>query len=114
GFRAQAHYAQRLALTRGEADHLPLVARAASDLRSPSADRVERIVEVGPARHRAGARAEGAGFAFPPGDRRLRGEDLLRAHPFEPVVAGVELPHMLQAHPAPLARAVEARPTRTR
>src|SRR5690606_39876323 len=71
GFRAQAHHAQRLALTRGEADHLLLVAGAASDLRSPSADRVERIVEVGPARHRAGARAEGAGFALPPGDRRL-------------------------------------------
>src|SRR5690242_1338419 len=108
GVAAQPHRIERLALARGEADESftlgAIVLRPLPDVRRPRADCVERIVEIGPARHAVDARvgAERAGVAAPPGYRRLRLEDLVRRHPLEPVVARVELAHVVEAEPAPV------------
>ncbi len=56
------------------------------------ADRVEGVVEIGPS-------AIGI----------VGGLDLVAAHPLEIIVAGVELADMVEAQPAPVAGAVEAR-----
>ena len=37
----------------------------------------------------------------------MRVEDLFRTHPFEPIVTGIELTHMIEAEPAPMARPVK-------
>src|SRR5690606_22551011 len=80
------------------------------------ADRVERVVEVGPAWHAVRTRigAERPALGAPAGDGRLRLEDFLGRHAREPVVSGVERAYVLEAQPAPLARPVEARPHRAR
>src|SRR5690606_21646965 len=111
GVEAEPHRLERVALLRREAARLLPSRRSRADLRGAHADRVERVVEARPARRRPSpaVAAERARLARPAGDRRLRGEDLLGAHAFEPVVAGVELAHVLEAQPAPLARTVEAR-----
>src|SRR5262245_50583129 len=102
-----------------EAERLQMPAVAFADLapvgplpRPPPgearADRVERIDEIGPARRRRGpCRGEGAGLAVPAAIGILRVADLVRAHPVEIIIAGVEFPDMIEAEPAPVARPVE-------
>src|SRR6186997_1880952 len=71
-------------------------------------DGIERILEVCPCRARIGAGCrEHPGLALPAGDRRLSGLDLVRAHAVEEVIPGVVLADMIEAQPAPSARAVE-------
>src|SRR5690606_25872792 len=78
GLAAQPHHAQGLALERGKAGiilpspRLPF--RACPDLRRPRPDSVERVIEVGPARHAVYPRigTESASVVAPAGNRRLR------------------------------------------
>src|SRR5690606_9184911 len=116
---AEAHHVERTGFlaaeppVRGRRRFAP---RPAPDLLGARADRVERVVESGPARHPAGpgSGAEGRRLGAPAGRRRLRGVDLVGAHAFEPVVARVELAHVVEAEPAPVSRAVEAGSARAR
>src|SRR5690606_12148986 len=111
----EPHSFKRLAFLRREPACLPgsllPPGRPRADACRSRADRVERVIEISPARHAIdpGVRAKRARVGAPSGDRRLRGEDLLGGHALEPVVPGVELAHMVEAQPAPLAGPVEIR-----
>lgn len=112
GVEAQSHRLERLRLFAAEAAvhrHFGFALGAAPDAACPGSDGIERIVEVGPARHSvdAGGRPERVALRSPPGGGRLRGKNLLRAHPFEPVVTRIEFAHVIEAEPAPVAGSVE-------
>src|SRR5690606_14797452 len=82
-----------------------------ADVRGTRADGIERIIEIGPPKHAARGRvgAERPRLGTPARQWRLGLEDFLGRHSLEPVVTGVERADMVQAEPAPLARAVGAR-----
>lgn len=111
----QPHRRQRFNLRPGKAgERLSIRASArcpAANLGSASADGIQRIIEIRPARHSASpcVGAKHPGFSLPSRNRRLCAQNFLCAHSFEPVVTGIEFPHMTQAEPAPVARPVKAR-----
>ena len=106
GVEIEPEHAQMPAV--GLAQLAPVLAGAPLRLEA-GADRVERIVEIGPARARRAVGGEGAGLAVPAAIGILRGADLVGAHPLEIIVAGVELADMVEAEPAPVAGPVEVR-----
>lgn len=73
-------------------------------------DRLQRIGKVTPARNPVDARIrpEGSRGCRPTMQRRLRFEDLFRAHSIEIVIAGIELAYVVEAEPTIIARSVEA------
>src|SRR6185369_1922533 len=75
----------------------------------PQVDRIERILEIRPARRLVHARGgpERPALPVPARGRVLGGDDLVGAHPGKPVIAGVEFAHMVEAEPAIVARAVK-------
>jgi len=77
----------------------------------PRRDCLQRIGEVRPARSGIDARIgpERAGMCVPPGQRRLRGQNLVGRHAGEEIIAGVERADVIEAEPAVIAGAVEAR-----
>jgi hypothetical protein len=71
-------------------------------------DCIERIGEIGPCRGRVGPdRPEAAARPHPAAERPLRLGDLVGAHPFEIIVSGIVLPHMVEAQQPIIAGPVE-------
>src|SRR3546814_16835737 len=65
--------------------------------------------EIGPSGRRRAVGGKGAGLSFPSAIGRLRLLYLLRAHPFEIIVADIELPDMVETEKSPVAWPVEIR-----
>ena len=108
----QPHGFERLGFLAAEAAvhrHFGFAARAALDPAGARGNRVERVGEIGPARHAVhpGGGAKARAFGAPARTRRLRGEDFLGAHALEPVIAGIEFAHMVETQPAPFGGPVE-------
>ena len=117
--QAQTHRFQRFCLFATEAAvhrHFCLAPGTALDASSARGDGFQRIVEIGPARHPIDARGwtKTGTFGPPARPRGLCVIDFLGAHPFEPIVARIELAHMLKAQPAPFTRSVETMPAAAR
>src|SRR3546814_15463651 len=87
----------------------PAILAVGLDRPEPGADGVERIDEIGPSGRRRAVGGKGAGLSFPSAIGRLRLLYLLRAHPFEIIVADIELPDMVETEKSPVAWPVEIR-----
>src|SRR3546814_20081701 len=99
GVGGEAEQLHRVMLLARQARIGRLAARLVHPLAKTRAERVHRILEIGPARRQVGAArgTEGAAFGFPAGRRRLRRHDLVGVHSREKIIARVELAHMVEA-----------------
>ena len=106
GVLGEAEHGQRTPLLFAEAGVRSLLAHTAE---APG-DRLERVVEIAPARRRVGpvVRKRAAG-AIPARERALRVLDLVRAHAIEEIIFRVVLANMVEAQEAPASRSVEIR-----